>query len=165
MIALPFRVRGITHADAEQIALWQYDGPYVRYSFDPEKADESVAYLLDPANQMFAVDDANGMLVSCCSVGADAQVPGGHYPPDALDIGVSMRPDLTGRGFGTALVQTIVDYAVRAFRPNRLRATIAEFNLRSQRVFKRCGFRLDSRFLSQHGDPFLIYICDVTPPI
>ena len=55
-----------------------------------------------------------GDLVGYCCYGLDAQVPGGEYlinMPAVLDIGVGMKPNLTGAGRGHDFVSAILEYA------------------------------------------------------
>jgi ribosomal-protein-alanine N-acetyltransferase len=98
-------------------------------------------------------------LIGFCTFGQDARVPGGDYAASALDIGLGVRPDLTGKGHGTEIVTAVVDFAMRTFEPQRLRVTIAEWNTRAQRVWERNGFVPQSRFvaITWTQKPFIIY--------
>ena len=160
----PYHIRPITRSDAQQMAQWQYAGEYAVYSFEPEQSAETVAYLLDPANRIFAVDNATGELVAFCSFGPDGQVPGGNYNRAALDIGVGMRPNLTGQGHGTALTEAVLTFAVDTLQANKLRVTVAAFNKRAQRVIEKCGFKVDSYLQNPEGRSFIIYVFDVSTP-
>ncbi len=76
--------------------------------------------------------------------GAEAQVVGAHdaglYGADALDIGLGLRPDLTGLGLGSAFFAACVDHASRTRSPRSLRLAVAEFNTRAIVVYRRAGF-------------------------
>lgn len=85
-------------------------------------------------------------LVGFCSFGEDGQVPGGDYHLDALDIGMGIRPDLTGRGLGINYVNSVLEFARGTFNPCRFRVTIAAFNQRAMRVWQKAGFRQESGF-------------------
>lgn len=142
---------------------WSYDPPYDFYNFAPEEREAEVAYFQDPANGCHQVMDANGEFIAFCTFGPDGQVTGGDYQEEALDIGLGLRPDRTGQGLGRSIVQAVADFAIAHYAPVRLRATIAEFNLRSQRVWQQAGFQLRGRFLAETtGEPFLIFVAD--PP-
>jgi ribosomal-protein-alanine N-acetyltransferase len=65
---------------------------------------------------------------------------------DALDIGVGMRPDLTGHGKGLSFVRAVFDFARRTYTTTTYRVTIAAFNLRAQRLCLALGFRAVARF-------------------
>jgi RimJ/RimL family protein N-acetyltransferase len=62
-----------------------------------------------------------------------------------------MHPGLVGQGHGSGFVAAILAFAREAFAPQRFRVTIAAFNERSQRTFRKLGFRETSRF-TRDGD-------------
>lgn len=162
---MTFYIRPITPSDANQIANWQYADEYAVYSFDADKSAENVNYLIDPGNQIYAIDNAAGALVAYCSFGPDGQVPGGDYSLDALDIGVSLRPDLTGQGHGVLLTEAIIAFGIELFRPKQLRVTIAAFNKRARRVIEKSAFYPVNSFQNPKGDPFIIYVRDVSTAV
>ena len=102
---------------AREILTWRYEPPYDIYNANPGGADAFVQALLDPAYAYHAIADECGELVGYCCFGADARVPGGDYGTDALDIGLGMRPDLTGHGRGPVFFEAILDFARRTFAP------------------------------------------------
>jgi [ribosomal protein S18]-alanine N-acetyltransferase len=154
--------RPLTEADARAIVGWRYDGPYAVYNVEPGAAEAAVATLLDLANAYFAAVEPGGALVGYCCFGPDARVPGGDYDGiDALDVGLGLRPDLTGGGRGFAFFCAALAFGRARFAPVRFRLTVAAFNLRAQLVYARAGFRVVARF-RRAGDPaapeFLIMI-------
>ncbi|HZM24847.1 MAG TPA: GNAT family N-acetyltransferase, partial [Anaerolineales bacterium] len=62
------------------------------------------------------------------------------------DIGLSVRPDLTGQGKGLQYVSAVIDFAIRTYSPDRLRVTIAAFNGRAMRVWEKAGFQVVQNF-------------------
>lgn len=84
--------------------------------------------------------------------GAEAQVSGardaGLYRAEALDIGLGLRPDLTGRGLGDAFVAACIDHALRTRQPAVLRLAVATFNARAIAVYERADFRTIGRCAS-----------------
>ncbi len=136
----------LTEQDVRDFLDWRYDAPYNIYNMVGESADETIAFFLDEDNGYFALHDEDDTLIGFCCFGVEGQVPGGDYSLDALDIGVGMRPELTGQGLGYDFVAAALAFAEKTFAPQRLRATIAAFNQRSQRVFEKHGFRRQSQF-------------------
>jgi ribosomal-protein-alanine N-acetyltransferase len=144
---------------AREIARWRYDPPYDLYNLGNEEA--AVQYALEPKNRFYTLRDADGDLVGFCSFGEDGQVPGGDYSLEALDIGMGIRPDLTGMGRGAEYVAAVLDFARDAFVPRRFRVTIAGFNQRAQRVWQANGFYPVQTFNHQSsGHEFVVFICD-----
>src|SRR6185437_15200007 len=93
----------MTQADAERIAGWHYPGEYAFYDADfiPESAGE----LLDPArrgDQYHAARNADGELEGFAQFEPVA---------GATEIGLGLRPDLTGRGLGQAFTEAVIDLA------------------------------------------------------
>jgi RimJ/RimL family protein N-acetyltransferase len=138
---------------------WRYEPPYDVYDFHADDVEALVKFFLDPQYAYHAILTAKGELVAFCCFGMDARVPGGDYCAEALDVGLGVRPDRTGQGWGGIYVQAVLDFARREYAPALFRVTIAEFNLRAQRVWERAGFRRMQRFCSTHdGRPFLALV-------
>ena len=150
---------------ARAITGWRYQPPYDIYNLQPdEDVKEAIAYLVDPQIAFYTirgcVGDLEGEeLLAYCSFGQDAQVAGGDYGQEALDIGLGVRPDLTGQGHGLTFVAAVLDFARRHFNPIAFRVTIAAFNERAQRVWQKAGFRPTQTFRREYdGRPFVILI-------
>jgi [ribosomal protein S18]-alanine N-acetyltransferase len=147
---------------ARDVLAWHYPAPYELYNnsdLTGSALDNEIAFLADPLNRYVAILDATGDLMGYAGVGFDAQVIGGDYTLNALDVGIGMRPDYTGRGLGTAIVAALLDYFAEKYHPVRFRATIAAFNVRSQRVFEKNGFQRIAAF-THFPDKleFLVYL-------
>jgi ribosomal-protein-alanine N-acetyltransferase len=137
---------------ARIILKWRYDPPYDVYNLRSDEADEVVGYFLDPRNNFHRIMDESGNVVGCCSFGPDGQVPGGDYTANALDIGLGLRPDLTGQGRGLDTVTSVLDFARCTFAPRAFRVTVAAFNRRAQRVWEKAGFQLVQTFQASRDD-------------
>jgi [ribosomal protein S18]-alanine N-acetyltransferase len=143
-------------ANACTLISWRYDPPYDIYNI-PASTVEEVSFLTDPHNAYYSMHNEDGILEAFCCFGADAQVPGGNYTADALDVGWGVRPDLTGQGRGLAYVTAILAFARQTFAPVRFRTTVAAFNTRSRRVCEKAGFEQVQVFsASTDNRPFVI---------
>lgn len=118
-------------ADAEAVAAWHYEPPYDFYDFeaDPEDLEE----ILDPARRLgdYHSVERNGELVGFFSF----KVHG-----DAVEIGLGLRPDLTGAGVGLAFVEAGLDFARTTFAPATFWLDVATWNERAKKVYERAGF-------------------------
>ena len=145
-----FAFRPLTEDDARAMITWRYPGPYAFYALDAADLAEILAEL--PV--YLAAVDERGEVVGFFSWGPGAQTPGGHraglYPPDALDVGLGLRPDLVGRGLGPAFVAAGLAHLRQTLSPppERFRLSVATFNERAIRAYARAGFRPGPRFLS-----------------
>ena len=151
-----FQVEPLREADARAILTWRYPEPYDFYNPPDDGRDEQyVNAFLDPRLKFHAVRDQARMLAGFCSYGLDGQVQGGDYRDDALDIGLGMRPELTGQGHGAAFFEAILQHGIAAFAPHRFRLTVADFNTRAMRLYEAFGLREQSRF-EQHWVTYCI---------
>jgi [ribosomal protein S18]-alanine N-acetyltransferase len=57
-----------------------------------------------------------------------------------LEIGLGLRPDLTGRGLGASFLAAGLEFARARFAPKRFTLAVATFNERAIRVYERAGF-------------------------
>lgn len=155
---MQFRVTRMTATAARAIIHWRYAEPYALYNMGSSDEAADVRYFLDVVNDYHAIHNELGELVGFCCFGREAQVPGGDYAADALDVGLGMRPDLTGQGLGPALLAAILEFAVHEIGPTRWRATVASFNTRSQRIFTKAGFQPVQTFLSRSEAPLAFVV-------
>ena len=136
-----FSLTPITHADARAISKWRYDEPYSVYNGNPA----SVTSLLEPRYFYHSVHDEHNDLVGYFCFGEDARVSAGrrlglYERETALDVGLGMRPDLTGQGLGEEFVASGLRFAQNAYAPQAFRLTVATFNRRAISVYERVGF-------------------------
>jgi [ribosomal protein S18]-alanine N-acetyltransferase len=137
---LRFTLWPITRADARAISRWRYEEPYRVYDGNPA----SVGSLLEPRFLYHSVYDG-GDLVGYFCFGEDARVSAGsrlglYEREPALDVGLGLRPDLTGRGLGVEFVGSGLRFARDAYSPPAFRLTVATFNRRAISVYQRVGF-------------------------
>jgi [ribosomal protein S18]-alanine N-acetyltransferase len=129
--ATGFVIRPMSRSDATAIASWRYPGEYSFYDADRDPGD--LAELLDPAGwgrQYFAAD-REGELA-------------GHFMfklcEGVAEIGLGLRPELTGRGLGGAFVQEGLRFAAAELGARSYTLKVAAFNQRAIRVYERLGF-------------------------
>lgn len=133
-------------AAARAVVTWRYPPPYDVYNIDDAPA--AAAFLAGVGSGYYQLRDGAGELAAFCCFGAEARVPGGDYRTLALDIGIGVRPDLTGRGLGMRFLGAVIDFGLAQFAPELLRLTVAAFNARAIRLYERAGFRAAQRFHS-----------------
>jgi [ribosomal protein S18]-alanine N-acetyltransferase len=139
--------RPLAEADLALLGTWRYPPPYQLYS--PRLAADDRAEFLGGAYH--AVTNRQGELTGYFCYGVPAQVPAGHTvggydDPDLLDIGLGLRPDMTGRGLGPGFLERGISLARTLHRPLGLRLTVAAFNQRAITVYERAGFSESLRF-------------------
>jgi ribosomal-protein-alanine N-acetyltransferase len=137
-MAAPFVIRRMTAHDAQAIAAWRYDEPYSFYDWDRDADD--LAELLEPAQwgrHYFSADDADGALAGFFVI----------KPADGVaQIGLGLRPALTGRGLGAAFLDAGLRFAAERCGPCSFGLAVAAFNRRAIAVYERAGFREVRRY-------------------
>ena len=132
-----YEIRPLTGADAEAIAAWRYPGEYGFYNLDRDPDD--LAELLDPAEwgtRYFAADAAGELAGYFVFKPGDGEV----------EIGLALRPDLTGRGHGAGFLEAGMRFAAERYGPARTILAVAAFNRRAIAVYERAGFRAVKRY-------------------
>jgi ribosomal-protein-alanine N-acetyltransferase len=127
---MEFRVEEMDPGAAEVIARWRYDEPYAFYDLGGDDLQE----FMDESrwgNILFKVRDERDEVVGFLEF---------KRAGDELEIGLGLRPDLTGRRLGGEFMAMGLDFARRRFRPGRFRLAVAAFNERAVRVYERAGF-------------------------
>jgi len=143
--------RPVDETSAREFVGWQYDPPYNIYNCPPDQFEKIVQYNIDSENNVYAMFNERDELDGYCSYGRDAQVPGGDYSAEALDIGMMIKPELTGQGLGTTFAEEVTRNGVHKYSPKILRVTIAAFNKRAMRVWEKNGFQQTQTFIRDGG--------------
>ncbi len=128
-----FHFTQLSQDEAEAIAEWSYPEPYSFYNWSADVDD--LHELLDPSlrgEAYWAVKDDAGELVGNFS----------FKPRDerTLEIGLALRPDLTGRGLGASFLAAGLEFARERFAPELFVLAVATFNERAIKVYERAGF-------------------------
>jgi len=81
----------------------------------------------------------NNELIGTCSFDYDEE-------DKKYMVGVQMRPSLTGKGMGTEVIATIVDFGKKTYNFNELYLLVAKFNERAIKIYERLGFEVTEEF-------------------
>jgi ribosomal-protein-alanine N-acetyltransferase len=142
-----FQLHPMRWRDARRITRWRYPAPYAVY--DLNTADMVMALYLHPLWRLAgvahfaAVRDERGELVGMFQY---------MRRGDTVEIGLALRPDLTGQGLGLDFVRAGLLYGARRFKPAMFRLDVATFNERARRVYERAGFRGARALLKRLGN-------------
>lgn len=132
---MQFSIRPFTSADADAVASWRYPPPYGAYDASEDPSFEEG--IRDPARWGefdFAVDDAEtGELVGFLELTAIEE-------QRLVEIGLGLRPDLTGRGLGPDYIGTAMAFARERWHPSTFALDVFPWNERAIRAYERAGF-------------------------
>jgi len=124
---------------AEAISLWKYDGIY---SFYDQDENDAVGFM-DGTHFVYIKD---GELIGYFCFGAEARIPTVEenvYDNEFLDIGLGLRPDLCGKGYGLSFFQSGLDHADTLHNTRNFRLSVAAFNERAIKLYEKAGFIID----------------------
>ena len=140
-MAPPYLFCQMGDADAREISAWRYGPPYDFY--DATADPDDLAELLDPERRRgayFSVLDGESGLVGFFQF---------EKEDGTVDVGLGLRPDLTGKGLGTGFVLSGLAFARERFSPERFTLSVAAFNGRAIRVYERAGYRRGENFVHE----------------
>ena len=155
-----FTIRAFTEADADAVASWRYSAPYDVYdaSHDPSIGEE----MRDPSRwgaSWFAADDAeSGELAGFLElVASESETAAGTKVE--VEVGLGVRPDLTGRGIGLEFVLAALEFSHERWSPRAFALDVFPWNERAIRCYERAGFErgevYDRRFEDGNEVTFL----------
>ena len=126
------RVEEWKGAYGAEVATWHYEPPYDFYDLASDPEDE--AAMRDPARAEHhrAVLDDDGRLDAFWYFDRHG---------DVVEVGIGLRPDLTGRGPGESFLRAQLEYASQSWQPAMFRLFVAAWNERAIRLYERLGFR------------------------
>ncbi|WP_053364893.1 GNAT family N-acetyltransferase [Bacillus sp. FJAT-27245] len=143
---MDLKISKMTEHYAAEITSWKYEPPYDFYN--NSTTTEGIGELMD--HPYYVILDATGELAGFFCAGKSAQVPAGEkfgaYSEGFTDIGLGMKPELTGKGFGFAFFSQILEYLHGTLPGESFRLTVAAFNDRAIRLYRKAGFKESMRF-------------------
>ncbi|WP_342505379.1 GNAT family protein [Sporosarcina sp. FSL K6-2383] len=139
---MDYQFKTMTQEQAEDIAFnWHYDGEYSIYDMEADQGD--LVEFLDSEKRG---DSTFIVMKSHTIIGffSFTKVEENH-----IDIGLGMRPDLTGGGEGLAFVNAGLAFVESTFSPDKITLSVATFNKRAIRVYEKAGFTAGTTFMQE----------------
>ena len=142
-IGLKFIPKRMEKDEAYQISEWRYEPPYSFYNLnaDLEDLQEFLDFKNRPENKYFSVFGNSGDLVGFYEF---------THKEDCIEMGLGMRPDLTGRGLGLSFVKTGIEFIRLSFVPEIIRLQVLSSNERAKIVYERAGFKSVKKVLLEN---------------
>lgn len=129
----------MSQKEAENIASnWHYEDKYSFYDIAAD--EEDLAEFLNPqvrGDKYFSVKISNEEIGFFCF----------ENKKDCVDIGLGMKPELTGRGLGFNFLKAGLSYAISKYNPENITLSVATFNERAIKLYKKVGFESTSSFI------------------
>jgi len=123
----------MTQQEAQEIANdWKYDGVYSFYDTTADAEDYS---------ELFDAKKRGDRYFSCYS---DNELVGYYcieiLEENKIELGLGLNPEHTGKGLGLSFVNAVMNYIVSMYGSNDFFLSVALFNERAIKVYKKAGF-------------------------
>lgn len=122
---------------------WKYDGIYSFYDMtaDLEDYEEFTDESLRNRNDHYQAIVDDKLAGFFCVIPEDS----------VLEIGLGLRPDFCGKGFGKDFVKQILCFIQTKYQYDKLVMNVAVFNQRAIKVYRSCGFQ-DVKVIKQRSN-------------
>ncbi|WP_421378442.1 GNAT family N-acetyltransferase [Bacillus salacetis] len=126
-----YKFSPLTDDAAEEIAFqWKYDGEYSFYDMTADQED--LEEFLSPDRSGYYAVERNDELIGYFCFQRDEA--------GQLEIGLGMKPKLTGKGLGLEFVLEGIRFAIANYQTSALSLSVAAFNKRAIKVYEKTGF-------------------------
>jgi [ribosomal protein S18]-alanine N-acetyltransferase len=133
-----YKFSPMTNEIAEEIAFdWKYEGKYSFYDMTAD--EEDLEEFLQPDRKGYYIverqDEVIGYFCFQCT------------DTGTVDIGLGMKPQLTGNGQGLAFLLQGMEFAAAEYQAVHFTLSVAAFNERAIKVYERAGFTTIETFM------------------
>lgn len=139
---MSYEFRSLRFGEALAVSRWRYPPPYEMYDLPAAELLTSVVLhrLLAPLKLLgfYAVLNEAQEMVGVFSFRVSERT---------VELGLGMRPNLTGQRQGLAFVEAGMEFARKLYAPRNFRLEVATFNQRAIQVYGRAGFVPGRRFM------------------
>jgi len=154
-----FVVEPMTERHAKEICTWRYDPPYDLYNWDSWSTMVRNGYEFanpDIRRRQYRAVTAEGY--GLCGY---AQL----FPMlNVTRIGLGMRPDLCGRGYGPFFVRAVVRQARREAPGKEIDLEVLATNIRAIKAYEKAGFTITDQYEKPTERGMLSFYCMVYDP-
>jgi ribosomal-protein-alanine N-acetyltransferase len=142
-----FVIKRLGWTDAWAMSRWRYDEPYTLYN---PSLSPAVFACLRPlfvlmGYEFFSAHTEQGELAGLFTFT--------RLWSHQVELGLGLRPDMTGKGYGLAFVQSGLEFGRARYAPMTFQLGVAGFNKRATKVYQRAGFQFvkEKMWLTSRG--------------
>lgn len=140
------KIAYLTQANADQIARkWHYNGQYSFYDMenDPEDLEEIITPKLRGNKYYQVLNDKDELVGYFCLE---------RLSEEKVEVGLGLRPDLTGQGLGLNFVKGIEEFIQNNFNYRITVLSVASFNKRAIKVYQGARFKIMGSKMQKSND-------------
>ncbi|MDN6640689.1 MAG: GNAT family N-acetyltransferase [Tetragenococcus sp.] len=129
------QIKKMTQKEADEIAdYWKYPEPYDFYNMTADKEDyDEIVDPLARGDKFFSITKGQELIGFFCIFPKEPAT-------GEIELGLGMKPELTGKGLGEVFVELIVEYLQANYLDQVIWLSVADFNQRALKVYKQVGF-------------------------
>ena len=151
-----FHTAPLNEQQAAEICEWVYEPPYDIYGWMSwDQMQELEIEFGDPElrqQQYLAVLDAKGELAGFAQL----------FPlQQTIRLGIGMRPDLCGNGYGTEFTLAVVRTAIQRNPEAEIDLEVLTWNQRAIRTYQKAGFHITDTYTRRTPDGMKPFYCMV----
>lgn len=140
-VGATFRAVPMEPEHGEEICNWIYEPPYDIYGWLPWEQMQALAVEFgDPqlrSQQYISIINADGALCGFAQL----------FPMvGVIRLGIGMRPELCGHGYGQAFMQAVVQEALKRYPEEEIDLEVLTWNQRAIRAYQKSGFTITDTY-------------------
>lgn len=122
------------------------------YALTTEEAiDRYLRYTDDPIfGNYFVLDNTTSKTIGLIKFVEDE--------PGVIEIGYSLFEEHWGKGYATEMAEAMVDYALKALKPQKLIGFVDSRNPASMRVLEKVGLSKENEELERNGNTVYLFV-------
>lgn len=141
----PFFILPMTESDAADVCGWRYDPPYDGYNWDPWA--ELLTQGRELADPYVRNEQYRSVWLKQDLIGFIQRFPlASDGSAGVIRLGLGLRPDHCGQGYGPAIARAAVQEALQHFPGWDVDLEVWEDNTRAVKAYKRAGFIVEDRY-------------------
>lgn len=129
------QIKKMSQKEAVEIAdYWKYPAPYDFYDMAADKEDYDE--MIDPlarGDKFFSITKDQELIGFFCVFPKEPTT-------NEIELGLGMKPELTGKGLGERFVKVIIEYLKGNYSGQVVWLSVADFNQRALKVYEQVGF-------------------------
>lgn len=132
-----------TEDHAKEVCTWVYTGVYSVYNLMPwevvvenhwQLADE------DARREIFHSIYLDGEMIGFGRI---------QETEDRIDIGVGLKPDYCGKGFGFPVMEVLTEKAICLFPEGVISLEARQFNTRAIKCYEKVGYQIVNKYMKE----------------
>lgn len=149
-VFVDYQFERMTQNQAEIIADWHYEGLYAFYDMRADEEDlEELLSSEKRADSYYTVKLFDEIIGFFCFDQLSDQI---------IDMGLGMKPELTGKGKGYGFLKAGIEFIRSTYVPKKIALSVALFNQRAIKVYKKAGFQEENEFLQRTNGGRYVFI-------